>query len=60
MPENRRIIYMANGNISEFDGVDSWTTTNNKGLRKRINLRTGVDEELERIPCVLKNNAALA
>jgi hypothetical protein len=57
--DNQREVLMANGNTMLFDGVGNWTTTNNKGLRKRINIVSKEQEELTRIPAVMKSNAAL-
>jgi hypothetical protein len=59
LENNKREVLMANGNTMLFDGMGNWITTNNKGLRKRINIVTKEQEELTKIPAVMKSNAAL-
>jgi hypothetical protein len=51
--DGRREVLLASGNLMKFEkGV--WITTNSKGLRKKIDLNTGIEEELSPIPAVNK------
>ena len=57
LEDGRREVMLANGNLCLFDGKGSWTTTNNKGLRKRLDISTGEEEELLPVPAVTKSNS---
>ena len=56
--KDQREVMMSNGNRMSFDGQATWTTTNNKGLRKSVNTQTGLAEELPAVPVVAKSSGA--
>lgn len=60
LSNNRRQIMLANGNTLTFDGNESWITTNNKGLRRQINLVTKEEKEIAAIPAANKIFSALS
>ena len=56
--DGRKEVMLANGNMIKFENR-VWTSTNNKGLRKKTDLSTGEEEEISPVPTVVKSNSVL-
>lgn len=57
---DRRDVKMSNGNTMTFDGQGTWTSTNNKGLRKVLNIRDKSEREIKSVPATMKSHSPLS
>lgn len=60
LKNDRKHVMMSNGNTLTYDGKQMWNTTNNKGLRREIDVTTGIEKEISAIPSATKVWSALS